>query len=381
MKALILGGSGFFGSLTLKRLRDGGLFRELHIGSRNIEKASEICNSLGRSASSIPIDYSNPESLDRAVSAVDLVISTTGKSLQTTPPVIRSAIRQKTPYVDISVEVGVFQDAESLSDEIAAAGIPVILGAGIHPGVTELLAQTAARELDEVKGVEVFIIGPLKDYGDPERFIPLFESGWNGVSGLQTLVECLGTPAIHVRNGERRSIEVPADIRSTINPEGIAIDMLPFASFEPLSIHRQWPSADTAVWLGLWPSAATRELRSSAIDLVNGDAQYSTVFRHIWELAAKDTGDLPKVHFWAKAQGIKNGAPHTVTAFSLEDWASNRGSAQTTANVLTFTVEAIASARVGEIGLLTPLDLFEPQDVFAAAADYDHAEVHVTCDE
>lgn len=69
-------------------------------------------------------------------------------------------------YIDISPTTAVLKAIEAYREQIAQAGITVITGVGIAPGVSNLLAKKAAVEMDVVHEIDSYVmLGIGEDHG------------------------------------------------------------------------------------------------------------------------------------------------------------------------------------------------------------------------
>ncbi|MHA7836876.1 MAG: saccharopine dehydrogenase family protein, partial [bacterium] len=261
-------------------------------------------------------------------------------------------------------------------------GIPLILGAGIHPGMIELLGVSAARALDTVSAVEMFMIATLQDYGAPERFLPLFEQGWNGIDGIQTLCKLPAMTAVQVRKGAREKILPENALRSFLTLEGEEVDGFAMATCEPLALHRALGGdIDARMTMSYWPPAANAIVREASRGFAEGDTRFAPTLQAMWSTIDAETRRPPSVHFWAIARGKKAGHSASTTAFSRQDWANQRGGAATTAGVAVFAAEAISRGEISQSGVLSPVDLFAPEEVFEALARPQSPDLHVVTSE
>ncbi|MFJ8660407.1 hypothetical protein [Streptomyces sp. NPDC093795] len=69
---------------------------------------------------------------------------------------ITACIELKVPYLDFDDDVESTQHALGLADKAQEAGIPLCIGCGASPGMSNVLAVDAANELDTVEDIEMF---------------------------------------------------------------------------------------------------------------------------------------------------------------------------------------------------------------------------------
>lgn len=378
MKALLLGGSGFFGGHVLRQFQSKSPISEIIVASRSSESASKAAERANIAARAAWVDIDDPNSLFRAVTSVDLVLNAAGNATETAPKVIRAAMQAGRPYVDLSAEVDVLLSAEKLIAELGVPDCPIVLGAGAHPGMTEFLGMRAARELDHVDRVDMFLIAALKDYGPVEQFQKMFEQGWNGVNGLQTFCKFPGMTAVIIDGGGRQFLKPKNATTEISTPEGELISGFALATAEPLALTRAMEAGfDSSMNMSFWPPDANEIAQAAAPGFLNGGEQFAPVLEEMWKTIPREMRPHPRIHFWATAMGKKKGKTTTVSVFSPQDWGNQPGVASTTARMMAYTAEAIARGEVKKPGLLSPVDIFEPDDVFTSLAAPEEPEIQV----
>jgi saccharopine dehydrogenase-like NADP-dependent oxidoreductase len=365
MKALILGASGFFGSVVAKRLHEGGVFDGLVLASRDVAKLAPLTSEIGDGATATELDLLDDAALRAALKGVDVVVNAAGAALDTAVPVMASAASSKVSYCDIAAEVGVLLQAERLEQEQDLSGSILLVGAGFHPGVLDLLGRCAISALDEAHGVELFIVGNFPDYGDAAGFVGMFEGGWQGTEGLKTILAGVGLPATVLTGGVRKAIEPGTESRIVTSPDGFDIDFTYFASLEPLALARSHGSlSGAAIRYGAWPSDVYGPLRENARKAMSGEMGVGDALKSVFTAALKKEDRDPKIHFWAEASGLKDGRETKMRAYSNQEWASNGQMLSTTTRVLCFAAEKLAKGEVSQTGLVTAADVLSPEEVF-----------------
>src|SRR3546814_19927941 len=114
--------------------------------------SSDVCSSdlLGRKFDSRvggrSLDARDPTALDIAVSEVDVVICCTESG---NVAVADACIRQGTGFVAIAASVSVLRELAARHDSAAKAGSVGIIGVGLAPGVSNLLARNLASVGDD----------------------------------------------------------------------------------------------------------------------------------------------------------------------------------------------------------------------------------------
>src|SRR5713226_7598373 len=125
-RALVLGGAGAMGREAVRDLALTSDFDEIVVADREEPSALRLVDELkDRRLSALRVDVTRRDDVEQLMHRADVV------GLFNTP-------RQ--------LELG---------PEAEGAGVPIVLGCGATPGVTNLMAQAAAAELDSVDRVEI----------------------------------------------------------------------------------------------------------------------------------------------------------------------------------------------------------------------------------
>ncbi len=152
-RALVLGGAGTMGREVVRDLALTSDFREIVVADRDRAAADSLVHELrDRRLTAESVDVTQSAGVEALMRRVDVVANCT--TYHYGLDLVRSAIRHRRPYVDLG---GLFNTPRQLElgPEAEAAGVAIVLGCGATPGVTNLMAQAAATEMDEVERVEI----------------------------------------------------------------------------------------------------------------------------------------------------------------------------------------------------------------------------------
>ncbi|GMN26179.1 hypothetical protein TIFTF001_001209 [Ficus carica] len=193
-RVLVLGGTGRVGgstAITLSKLcPDLGIV----IGGRNREKGAAMVATLGENSEFSQVDINNANSLEAALSDVDLVVHAAGPFQQADKcSVLEAAIYTKTAYLDVCDDTSYARRAKSFSDRAVAANIPAITTGGIYPGVSNVMAAELVRA------------ARAESEGEPERLRFYYYTAGTGGAGptiLATSFLLLGEEVIAYNKGE-----------------------------------------------------------------------------------------------------------------------------------------------------------------------------------
>ncbi|MFC9515398.1 hypothetical protein ACFTSD_06705 [Nocardiaceae bacterium NPDC056970] len=123
MRVLVLGGYGAVGGPLVRHLRAAGI--ESSVAGRDAARAD------------VPLDLADTGALEAAARAVDVVVNVSGRE---DADVARTAVRAGAVFVDITATTAYARELERIDG-------PVLLGVGLAPGLTGLLAAQVAAQV------------------------------------------------------------------------------------------------------------------------------------------------------------------------------------------------------------------------------------------
>lgn len=140
-KILVTGGSGHMGRRAVRALVESG--NEVVVGDR--EPPVDAGGAQFRQ-----IDVLDAAELARACADADAVLNFVGPFYRFGTRVARAAIEARRPYVDVCDDADTTEELLELDAAAREAGCPLVVGAGMSPGVLNAVAQCTAADLDEV---------------------------------------------------------------------------------------------------------------------------------------------------------------------------------------------------------------------------------------
>jgi lysine 6-dehydrogenase len=205
MRVLVVGGAGAMGRWTVRDLTESGGVDEVVVADLDGTRAREAAGwAAARSGSNgtaqvraLALDAGDPEALRRAFDGADVICNCAVFGLNL--PVMEACADTATHYVDLG---GLFHTTRrqlALHDRFLAAGVTAVIGMGGSPGITNVLAALAARDLAEVSEVEVRL--GVADFAPSSAPVPV-------PYAIQTILDEFAVPAMAFLDG--RLVEVPA---------------------------------------------------------------------------------------------------------------------------------------------------------------------------
>ncbi|OAY30120.1 uncharacterized protein LOC110630915 isoform X2 [Manihot esculenta] len=192
---LVLGGTGRVGGSTAIALSKLCPDLRLVIGGRNREKGAAMVAKLGKNSDFVQVNIDRVDSLEAALSDVDLVVHTAGPFQQAEKcSVLEAAIETKTAYVDVCDDTTYALRAKSFKERALAAKVPAITTGGIYPGLSNVMAAELVR------------VARTESKGKPERLRFHYYTAGTGGAGptiLATSFLLLGEEVVAYSKGEK----------------------------------------------------------------------------------------------------------------------------------------------------------------------------------
>ena len=140
MKILLLGAAGFTGraaAVLLARRDDVG---ELILVDYDIRDAKRLAKALSPKCRWAMADVGKPLELSRLLEGIDAVASAVGPSAEYEKTILISCAAGGIPAVTIGEGTIAAEDRREIDGAFRDAGVPAVVGCGMMPGWTELLA-------------------------------------------------------------------------------------------------------------------------------------------------------------------------------------------------------------------------------------------------
>lgn len=169
---LVVGGYGVVGSRVVARLAP--LFPgRVIVGGRDENKAATLSGEIGDGTRGWRIDINDPDSVRAALGGVGTVISCVA---QREPHLLRAVVARGLAYTDTSPRLAFWRADDALGAEARRTGARVVLGAGLSPGVSNMMAARMASALGGVDAIETAIALSLGDEYGPDSMFHVLDS-------------------------------------------------------------------------------------------------------------------------------------------------------------------------------------------------------------
>src|SRR5215213_8877431 len=163
---LITGGYGTVGRRVAADLAADYPGR-LVVAGRSAAKAGQLAAEIGYGVRGRMIDVGDPASVEAALDGVGVVMSCID---QPEPHLLRAAIARGLACTDIAPHLMTRPPTEAMKAEATKTGARIVLGTGLAPGISSLLARMGADRVGAVESVESNVLLSASDtYGPASR--------------------------------------------------------------------------------------------------------------------------------------------------------------------------------------------------------------------
>jgi len=166
MRVIALGGTGGMGRVAVRTAAGFDFVDEIVVADRDGEAAERLAASVGPKARGAAVDVRDARTLKEVLRQGDVVLNTVGPFFRFGPQILRAVIETGRNYLDICDDWEPTLEMLGLHDEARRAGVTAVIGLGASPGITNLMAVLALRELDRAEAI--YTVWDL-DSAKPER--------------------------------------------------------------------------------------------------------------------------------------------------------------------------------------------------------------------
>ncbi|MBM7554408.1 saccharopine dehydrogenase family protein [Thalassobacillus pellis] len=156
---LVIGGYGHVGREISRKLGDAYPGKVIAAG-RNIAKAEQFCRTTEGKVRPFQLNINDP--VEPSILAnIKLVIMCVD---QKNTNFVRFCFSQGVHYMDLTANYGFLRQVERLHAQAEANEATAVLSVGLAPGLTNLLAELAKRQLDHVDTMDIAILLGMGDH-------------------------------------------------------------------------------------------------------------------------------------------------------------------------------------------------------------------------
>jgi saccharopine dehydrogenase (NAD+, L-lysine-forming) len=137
-------------------LAQRGRFQRIILADREQARVQQRAAELG--AEAVVIDVTDTDALVALMRRTKVVLNATGPFSQYGLPAVQAAITAGVHYADVNDEVEPIQEVfgtDAMDQAARVAGMTAVVGLGISPGFTNILARYGAQQMDTVTAVHM----------------------------------------------------------------------------------------------------------------------------------------------------------------------------------------------------------------------------------
>jgi lysine 6-dehydrogenase len=154
MEAVVLGGGGLTGRCTVRDLAHGGRFDRIRVADLDLELAEAAARATGSDrVTAQKLDVRDPSALRGILNGADVCVNAVQYTFNLA--VMEGCLAEAVPYLDFG---GLFHTTRrqlAQDSRFREAGVLAIPGLGQVPGVSNVLAFEATRDLDSVESLVI----------------------------------------------------------------------------------------------------------------------------------------------------------------------------------------------------------------------------------
>lgn len=154
MQALVIG-AGKVGSVVAKGIAEREGVSRVIVGDKNVEGAKQVVNQIGKKAEAVYLNVDDRTTTLNLMRKVDIVLSMIGPGQQYAVPVLQDALEARRNLLDIADDAEPIPDLLAYDNAAKDAGLTMITGMGVSPGLSNLWARYGADKLDQVEEIRI----------------------------------------------------------------------------------------------------------------------------------------------------------------------------------------------------------------------------------
>ncbi len=152
---MLYGATGYTGTLIAEYAVKRG--QQPILAGRNAEKLAPLAERLGLSYKIFALDDVN--AIANAIADMDVVLHAAGPFVRTSDLMIRACLATKTHYLDITGEIGVFENTFGYHDTALKNNTALIGGVGFDVVPTDCLALYVAQQVNAAHTLDIAFMG------------------------------------------------------------------------------------------------------------------------------------------------------------------------------------------------------------------------------
>ena len=149
---VVYGGTGFFGKLVVDDLLVRTTARIILAGRSKPRTAS-----VNPRVTFTPSDLNDPASVRAALVGASVVVNCAGPYQSQGPALMHEAIASRVHYIDLAEDRAFVREAQRSHEAAKNAGVTLLSGLSVVPGLAALLARSIRDDFDELLSIRTFV--------------------------------------------------------------------------------------------------------------------------------------------------------------------------------------------------------------------------------
>jgi saccharopine dehydrogenase-like NADP-dependent oxidoreductase len=285
-RIVFIGAAGDMSRLAIERFAEAASGVDWHLELYDVRpEALDAVVALlpAGSATSGSFDLFDASALRESIDGAALVVLGAGPYIRTAEPVMEACIEKGVPYLDLDDDEASTRLAMEMDALAKDAAVPLFVGCGASPGLTNVMASDAARDMDSVDRIDV--CWATGDEGPVPFGRAVLDHAIRGFAGpCQTWEN--GRAVTHQTFVENDVFDVGATL-------GSAYRFYECAHPEAVTMPRRWPDADRIRVLGaLDPPPVNGIMRGVAVAVQDEKITMDEAIDFINDIICDETGSL-----------------------------------------------------------------------------------------
>ncbi len=330
MNILVLGGTGFFGRMVARRLRERAPGHRVAIAGRDLERTRRVASRIADGVEAVAAAWTDHDALRESMRGYDLVLNLAAPYTATLEPALSAAIDAGVNYCDILGEGLMAEAALRMDARAHAAGVTACFGMGHFPGLTNLLAKHAIQQLDEPRAVDVGVAMAPWAFGDLAQFADQMEKAGRATAAMLAMLEGMVGPFPVVRDGRRVLCDVRTPAFPVDWPGGGVESVYLVDSLEQVTLKARFPELCEVRHLSSMIVPRVDEIyRDFAKRVFDGELELLEALVAALRAMGADADsipggfEIPPRTLWARASGKRRGRETRVTCHPTGTWAES----------------------------------------------------------
>lgn len=359
LDVIVVGGVGQMGRHVVRKLVQLNSVGKILVADLDFDRAAILANEFSEQTQPLKLDATDRKAMDEAFSGVDVVINMLGPYNLFGRPILEATIENGKDYIDVCDDWEATVSALEFDSLARERGVRVLLGYGLSPGITNILAMKAAKELDEVH--DLFTGWSLAASGvETEEAL---DAGRAGSGALQHwLLQCAGK--IQAWSEGKPAMVDPLEAIEIDYPGAGSVRVYSLGHPEPITLPHSIEIKGRSLnvmsgpeWIFDLLRDALAKYESGELDLVE-TATTLQGFKRPAHVPGGFKETLPAC--WALATGTKDGRRVRVAAHLNSYFPHEMGG--NTGYPAALAVELIANGRIATTGVLPPEQAADVED-------------------